>query len=485
MGLGVCLAQPALAQSGLRGTLADEPVLGEPAAGEDTAPPPDLSTAANASPYAEPEQRADTGEPLPSDLEPGAEPVTPVGLSDQPALAGEQALPLEVQPAGRRRIPRPQDDAYAPPGIRAGAFLLRPSVAAVAGYESNPLSAIEKRGSAYWGTRADLALESQWSRHELTSSVNGFYREFRDVGGDEITGTADTRLRLDVSRTTRLDLALRGSVRSEDPSDPNVPDGIVNRPLVASYGASAGGTWKPNRFGLTVEGLVDRYQYEDAELASGVTVDNSDRDFTAYQLRLRSGYEVSAAFEPFMELAFNRRVHEREIDNAGFERGSAGASLAVGARFQPSALLDIEGRVGYQRQRPEDDSLDDLDGLILDGSLVWRASALTTVRLTAQTAFDETTLPGSPGSISHAARAEIEHALRRNLVLTAGLGWQRTDYVGTGRTDDDYVVDVEFEYRLSPGVALIARAAHERQSSSVPDADYENTLVEVGLRFRR
>lgn len=489
LGLAAALADPAAAQTALRGSLdaAAEPELNvEVPADPGTSPPPDPSIAGNPSPYVDPNDDL-SGANLPSDAAPdenAVEPIRRVGDFGGPSIAGETAPSRISEPLGRLRI-APEDDAYAPLGIRAGAFLLRPSIEVVAGHESNPLQSEDAQGSAYAGTRADLALEFDWSRHALGAGLRGFYREFRDVGGDEITGSADAQLRLDASSTTRFDLELRGAINSEDPSDPNVPDGVVNRPLILSAGATAGATWKPNRLSFTAEGLVDRYSYEDAELASGATVDNSDRDYTAYEMRLRSAYEVSAAFEPFVELALNRRVHERDFDDQGFELGSSGAAVSVGARFIPSPLLEMEMRLGYQRQRPRDDTREDFDGLLVDGSILWRATALTTARLTLETAFDETALPGSPGSISRAARFEVEHAFRRNLIAIAGIGYEWTDYVGTGREDDEYSADIGLEYRLNRSFALIARAAHERLDSSVPGADYTNTLVEIGLRIRR
>lgn len=488
LGLGMTLAAPAAAQTALRGSLdaAAEPALPTEAALSDgTAAPVDPSIAGNASPYVEANDDL-SGANLPSDTIAGevVAPIPRVGDFGQAQIAGDTAPSAVSEPIGRRRI-APDDDAYAPLGIRAGAFLLRPSIEAVVGHDSNPLQTPGGQGSAYAGTRADVALESDWSRHSLSAGVRGFYREFRDVGGDEITGSADARLRLDASSTTRFDLELRGAVNSEDPGDPNLPDGVVNRPLITSVGGTAGATWKPNRLSFTAEGLVDRYAYEDAELASGATVDNSDRDYTAYEMRLRTAYEVSAAFEPFVEVALNRRVHARRFDDQGFELGSDGAAISLGARFTPSALIETEMRVGYQRQRPRDDGLQDLDGLLVDGSILWRATALTSARLTLETAFDETALPGSPGSLSHAARFEVEHAFRRNLVAIAGIGYQHTDYVGTGRKDDEYSADIGLQYRLSRSFALIARAAHERLDSSIPGADYTNTLVEIGMRFRR
>jgi hypothetical protein len=465
---------PAAAQSDLRGALDEVPSTAAETSPDEPTTTIDPAIAGNASPYERPD---------PADAAASSE-IGRVGNFDDLAIAGD-AAPSRLAGPTRRRARAVEEDPFAPIGIRAGAFILRPSIEVIAGHDSNPLNTPDGGGSAYVGTRGEMVLESDWVRHLLTSELRGVYREFRDEGGDELEGSANARLRLDASRTTRLDFEIRGAVDSDDPGDPNVPNGVVNRPLIASFGATAGATWKPNRLSFTTEGAVDRRVYEDAELASGERIDNSDRDYVAYELRLRAAYEVSAALEPFAEIAVNRRVHDLYVDNSGFERGSRGAAIAIGTRFTPSALIELEGRIGYQHQTPDDSSLDDLNGLLVDGSILWRPSALSTVRLTAQTAFDETTIPGSPGSISRAARLEIEHALRRNLVAIAGLGFQRTDYVDTALEDDEFTADLGLEWRLNRSFALTARAAYERLDSSAPDADYSSTLIEIGMRFRR
>ena len=60
---------------------------------------------------------------------------------------------------------RPEFD---PPGVRAGSFLLHPSLEKGFGYDDNVLgSDVVRRGSAYIGTHPSLLVNSDWSRDSL------------------------------------------------------------------------------------------------------------------------------------------------------------------------------------------------------------------------------------------------------------------------------------------------------------------------------
>src|SRR3546814_4313229 len=63
---------------------------------------------------------------------------------DAPMASGTNA----PQRLARRRL-RTEDDAYAPLGIRAGGFVLRPTSEVAGGYDSNPGRVKHGKGSAY------------------------------------------------------------------------------------------------------------------------------------------------------------------------------------------------------------------------------------------------------------------------------------------------------------------------------------------------
>ncbi|MGQ4273523.1 outer membrane beta-barrel protein [Terrihabitans sp. B22-R8] len=426
----------------------------------------------------------------------GTDPAAPP-LAEADPFAANAATPDVVEPSAPlpeasalpTRTPRrraEEEDAYAPIGIRTGAFIVRPQVDQNVGYTDNARAEPNGEGSAYSRTIGRLDVESDWPRHVLRGSIQaGYtaYREFPDLDAPDFTGEASARL--DVRREFQLNLAVRAAQESESPGDPELPDGLASRPEVRHLGGTIGGTLKPNRASLTIEALADRTLYEDAELNSGEIVNNSERSFTAYELRLRSGYEISTALEPFVEASVNRRERDQEIDALGLRRSSDGYEVAIGTRFEPSALLTVVGKVGYRDQISDDPSLPRINGLVAEGSLIWRPTPLTTITLTADSSLDETTRPDTAGALVRTATAGIEHALRRNLLLKSSLAFQHSDYSGIDYNIDEITAELGVEYRMTRTLAIHGRVAHHDYNTTLPGEDYTANLIEAGISVRR
>ncbi|MFC5066960.1 outer membrane beta-barrel protein [Flaviflagellibacter deserti] len=400
----------------------------------------------------------------------------------------EDAMPPSpaeiVEPRRKRRIE--EDDPYAPLGVRAGSFILKPSFETSGGYESNPRAEAGGKGSTFTRAEADLDVASDWARHQFTAKIRGAYIAYQDIHDlDTPDFAGDMALRLDARSDLKIDLAIRGTIGSDRPGDPEVPESVVGRTEVYTSGISVGATYKPNRLSIGSTLSADRYFYADSKLNNGDTLDNSPRNYTAYELRERIGYELSPALEPFVEVAGNRHLYEADDDFLQEKRDSTGVEALLGARFEPSALIAIEGKAGYGRRDPDSSKLETIDGLIAEGSLIWRPSVLTTMTLTGASSIDETTLPGASGAVNRSTSIKVEHALRRNLILTGQLAYDRVDYEGADFVEDQYSADLGVEYRFTRSVALRARVAHLKLESSVPGEDYTSDLIEMGLRFRR
>ncbi|MFD1703725.1 outer membrane beta-barrel protein [Methylopila henanensis] len=434
----------------------------------------------------------------------GGEPQPDRRATEPPASAIDVGDPFARRPAlstganalrPRRSIPA--DDPYAPTGVRAGSFTLRPTLESAVGYDSNPdRDPVGGKSSKFYRLRGDIEATSDWSRHELRAQATGQIRRYVDLDAPgyepEVNATADGRI--DVTERTQIVTQLRASITTSRPGDPDTPTDIDGDEISRSYGATLGVAQRFNRLSLRLDGLADRYLYDDSKLLDGSTLDNSDRVYNAYQLRLRAAYEVSPALAPFAEVAVDTRDYDRRFgddivgDGADASRrrlGSDGWALRGGARFEATRLVTGELAVGYGRQTPKDDRLKPVDGLLFDGSVAWAPTALTTVRLNARSSIDETVTEDSGGILRRSVGVAVEHALRRNLLVTGRVDYESADYKGADRTDDTLVLGLEAEYRLNRTLALIGSFQHERRYSNLPGEDYDASIIEFGLRVRQ
>ena len=86
---------------------------------------------------------------------------------------------------------------------------------------------------------------------------------------------------------------------------------------------------------------------------------------------------------PFVEVGADTRVHDLNADFSGYQRNSNGLIAQVGAKFELTRLFTGEAALGYTQRVYEDPRLANIDGLIANASLLWTASALTNVKLSA------------------------------------------------------------------------------------------------------
>lgn len=412
----------------------------------------------------------------------------PSGKVPAPAAAGRPDAKAGIAGPNVRlpRKPVVEEDPFAPIGIRAGAFLLRPALELTTGYDTNPARVSGGRGSSLLMVAPELRVNSDWERHELRADIRGSYSDYPSVPfADRPFVDAKVDGRIDASRDTRVDLEARYLLSTENPGSPNLPAGLAKLPIYTDVGATAGIDRRFNRLDISLKGAIDRVDYQDSLLTDGTSASNKDRDYNQYGLQARAGYEITPGLKPFVELDADRRVHDLSIDQSGYARDSDGLTPKAGTTFEITRKLTGEVSIGYLVRAYKDPRLLDLRGLVADSSLVWTATGLTTVKLTASSVAAESVLPGVSGLFQRDVGIEVDHAFRRWLLGTLKLGWGLDDYVGLNREDRRYAASLGLVYKLSRYMQLKGELRQYWLRSNVSGVDYTATAMLVGLRFQR
>ena len=403
-------------------------------------------------------------------------------LANRPDLTAQGATP----PLRLLKNLVPEDDPFAPVGIRAGAFLLRPALDLTTGYDTNPARTGGGPGSWLVIAAPQLKVNSDWERHELTASFRGSYSEYPQVPfANRPFFDAKVDGRVDVSRDSRVDLEARFLLSTENPGSPNLQADLAKLPIYTDVGGTAGIDRRFNRLVLSLRGNVDRIEYQDSLLTDGSSVSNKDRDYVQYGVQARAGYEVMPGLRPFVELDADTRIHDLAVDSSGFVRDSQGITPRIGTTFEITRKLTGEISVGYLDRTYKDPRLPDLRGLIADGSLVWAATGLTAVKLTARSIAEESTIPGVSGLFRREAGIEVDHAFRRWLIGIVKLGGGLDDYVGFNREDKRYFASLGLVYKLSRTMQLSGELREDLLRSNVTGVDYTATAFLVGMRLQR
>jgi hypothetical protein len=381
----------------------------------------------------------------------------------------------------RRPLP-PNTDPFEPVGVRVGSFLLRPSIEVGYGADSNPNRVPNGPRSNFTQILPEVQIKSEWSRHELGATLRGSYFAYDDIPSLN-RPAADTKVvgRYDFNRDLRFDGEGRFLLGTDNPGSPNLQADLAKLPIYTTYGATAGLAQRFNRLELAAKGNVDRTTYQDSELTDGTSVSNADRNYIQYRIQGRVSYEFTPGFRPFVELDADKRIH----DNEDTGRDSHALTPKVGMTFELLRYLTGELSVGYTSREYEDPTLQPLKGFVIDGSLAWVATGLTTVTLTASSRTAESPLAGVSGSLSRDVAISVDHAFRRWLIGTVKLGYGQDDYVGLDRLDKRTSLAAIVTYKFSRELWLKGEFRQEWMNSTAPGVNYDASIFLIGVKAQR
>jgi hypothetical protein len=390
-----------------------------------------------------------------------------------------------VTPAIRHPV-APEEDPFAPTGVHAGSFYLLPAVEATGGYDTNASRVPGGVGSAFWTIAPELQVRSDWSRHQLTADLRGSYTAYdRDASLDRPQLNARVDGRIDVTRDTQINVEGRSIVSTDYAGSPDLTAGYSRLPIYTDVGTTLGVAHRFNRVEASLKGVYDRYDYQNTSLIGGGTSSNADRNYDDYSAVARVSYELTPGMKPFVEGTFDQRTHDLQFDRFGQQRDSQGLSGKLGTTFEFTRTLTGELAIGYLTRTYRDPVLPDLSGLTVDGSLIWVASGLTTVKFSAATRADESTLDAVAGVFRHDFNVQVDHALRRWLIATLSFGYGTDDYQGSTRLDDRYLASLALTYKLSREWQVRGELRREWLRSNVAGVNYDANVVLLGMRWQR
>lgn len=414
----------------------------------------------------------------------GGPPDLPPGQTPPPTVAA-------TPPPPARRRPALDDKPFDPVGIEVGDLKLMTYIEGDAGWASNPaLAPGPQKGSAFETTEGGLSLQSDWSRNDLHGALKGGYTDYFAAPQDNTpyaNGVVDGRL--DVTRDLSIDAEGRFNVSEQTFASLGVVSTggatATEHPLVETAGATIGGAQKFGDLTLALHGTLDRTMYEDATLPGGGVERLSSDDFNDLGLRARASYRISAFISPFVEVGLDTRRYDDGVDFTGYARDSNGVLGRAGATLDFTQQLTGEASLGYGARAYQDPRLPDIQSPLIDASLIWSATPLTTVTAKAQTNLADAITAGASGSVQHAYTIEVADALTRSFTLSATAGYSTDNYVGVVLRDSTTTLGLNAEYHLSRDFVLKASATRQQYVSSAPDSNYIANIFMLGLRLQR
>lgn len=401
--------------------------------------------------------------------------------SDRATREGRENLP-EGSVDGRPRAPF-EADPFEPQGLRAGSFILRPSLDQGIRATSNADNSASGSSGVLSETALRLNARSDWASHLATLDATGIFE--KNLSGQYVSnprGQIDAALRLDMSDDTRLNFGLGYSTNREDASDPNGISAARTRPLVHNLSAQAGVERDIGKIFARAVARVNNTRYGNAKLFNGDQLDQSDRNNTYVSMTLRGGFEVSAIIRPFAEVEVGRRIYQN--DN-GLDRNANQFGLRTGLQINSGEKLNGEFSVGYIGARSEDDRLRDTGGLSLDAAMNWSPQRGTDVQLGLRTYLDSSPDIGGNSSILYLANINVTRMIRADLSLNARLDASVRDNRDGSGTDYGMGAEAGATYWFNRFFGVDGKLRHEFIKSDVASRDYQSNSVYLGVKLRR
>ena len=215
-----------------------------------------------------------------------------------------------------------EENPYAPLGLRLGTFNVVTTLEQGVTWTSNATYSPVPKPAVLSETTLRLNAVSDWSRHSANINAYGTYR--KSIDGEPVTDPSagvDATLNLDISEELRGIGKLGYSLRREDADSPvELPATVTSRPIRQELTGSLGLEKDVGKFRFAASGNLLRLDYGDAELEGGGTLSQEERNSTLLTGILRTGYEISPAFTPFVELEYGRRIYDQKVDSGGYQR---------------------------------------------------------------------------------------------------------------------------------------------------------------------
>jgi hypothetical protein len=129
--------------------------------------------------------------------------------------------------------------------------------------------------------------------------------------------------------------------------------------------------------------------------------------------------------------------------------------------------------------------LQNVNGPLVDGSVLFLPNPLTAIKFNAVTTTGELVVVGASGVLHRDYTLEVDHDFRRWLTGIMKLGYGMDYYIGMNRVDNRYFVSTSLTYKFTRDIWLRAEFRHDWLSSNQYLTDYQSNLFLLSLRLQR
>jgi hypothetical protein len=342
-----------------------------------------------------------------------------------------------------------------------------------------------RQADAALEVRSDLRAVTDWRRHALEFRAAGAAAFFAGHPSEDDRAYAlEARGRLDIGPRTNLEALVSHQLEKDTRSAPNAPLAAAERGDLEVDRAAVTFNHRFNRLAFQLRAAIREFDFAPVPSLAGTSISNDARDLLARDAAFRTTWDFGGGFGVFLETGIDDRSYHTPAAD-GLSRSSTGEQYRAGLAFAPlSNIIRGEVSLGWGHQRPNEAALPELDGILIDANLAWRASPLTSFLLTAQSTFVYSIAFASSGGLARQLGLEVRHAFQRYLIGSAGVRYTTTPYAGIALRETELIGELGLDYYLGPTTILFGRYQHIAFDSTLPASQSDTDVLRLGVRLR-
>ena len=298
-------------------------------------------------------------------------------------------------------------------GVEIGDFNLAPKLSESAGYNSNPLGD-GSRGSSLLDTNASVSLGSDWARDALDASLSVDNTSYFDRPiASQTSWSTSLGGRLDVGNGS-VDAAYSHLAENLGPTDLGVL-GVTDPVPYQVDNLRLDDNIVLGRFRITPSFGYEHVTFGQA--AGPIPIDYSSLDHDVLSGGLTALYALSTGRSLVAVLQGATAAYSTGLGAS--ESNYSDVLGLAGIDIQAAALIRIRALVGGESRTFNQAATQSMTTPTAELDVIWQPTRLTTVTTTVSRRFQDATSPFSNSQATTDGRFQVDHALRRNVELSA------------------------------------------------------------------
>jgi hypothetical protein len=397
------------------------------------------------------------------------------------------SLPILTDPNSQEQVPpedtpvkNRQQPGYEPIGIRAGSWMFSPALTFGTFYDSNVFSSnTMKRSDIAAVVEPSLRARTLWDQNGVDLTLDTQSTAYNQNSGlDQTNASLKGKAWFDISHDFAVLTSFQIAHLNEGVGTLTSPANAVQPTPYDLLSGDVTLRKEFNRLTASIGFRTDSYDYQSTRAQDGTVINQDSRDGQVYTLHSRIDYAISSSLGWFAGVEGNDRdirgTPGQSLDSQGY-RALSGITLAL------TNLITGEFGAGYVQQRFTDPTIGTIEGPSYRAKLTWRPTRLLDVHFNAEQVVTETADTTSLGVIANAVQLSADYELLRNVIISAGGGYETDTFFGQQRKDRVTTTNASVKYLLNRFATISVFHQYTNRNSDIPAFSYDKNQVGINV----